>query len=269
MSERVITFEEFDVSVYMFEGIAYFRASDVTSALGYTNGSQAVKAHVNPAHTKTFDEIYTGCSSVSNVLCRTENGGNPSTGVLTKTRGFKQPTYISEAGVYELVWHSKKEVALRFREWVVTEVLPEIRKTGRFVRHEQVSLMCETDLHYKVISFVRRFFPEAVIIPGLGELQDTEEKRKDGWSKGYKSGQPDIILLNRTRSASGLALELKTPLCQRNPSTNQEAFLLAMRKCGYETLVSNCYDEIVVKILEFREASRRCFTRRQKPLSNE
>jgi prophage antirepressor-like protein len=258
MCERILAFEQFDVGVRMAEGVAYFRASDVTSALGYANGSQAVKAHVSPAYTRTFPE--TGCGSVSAVLCRTENVGNASTGVLTK--GFKQPTYISEAGVYELVWHSKKQVALRFRDWVVSEVLPEIRKNGRFVRHEQVSLLCEADLHYKVVAFVRRFFPEAVIVPGLGELQDTEEKRKDAWCKGYRSGQPDILILNRTRSASGLALELKTPLCQRSPSPNQEAFLLALQKSGFETLVSGCYDEIVVKILEFREASRRCRRRK-------
>jgi hypothetical protein len=164
--------------------------------------------------------------------------------------------------VYELVWHSKKPVALRFREWVVSEVLPEIRKTGQYVRHNQVSLMCERDLHYKVMAFIRRFFDEAVVVPGLGELQDTVAKRGDAWHKGYKGGQPDILILNRTRKASGLALELKTPLCQRSPSPEQEAFLKALRACKYETLVSNWYDEIIVKILEFREAARRCSSAR-------
>ena len=104
MSERVVTFEQFDVSVYMFKGIAYFRASDVTSALGYTNGSQAVKAHVNPAHTKTFDVVYMGCGSVSDVLCRTENAGNPSTGVLTKTRVVKRAC-TNSSGTVRKKWH--------------------------------------------------------------------------------------------------------------------------------------------------------------------
>ena len=108
--------------------------------------------------------------------------------------------------------HSKKPEALRFHRWLVEEVLPEIRKTGKYMKQQQMSLMCETDLHYKVINFIRKFFAEAVIVPGLGELQDTDAKRIDAWKKGYKSGQPDILILNRTRNASGLAIELKTPL---------------------------------------------------------
>jgi len=77
------------------------------------------------------------------------------------------------------MWHSKKPEALRFRQWLVEEVLPEIRRTGGYVRNQPVSLMCETDLHYKVVHFLRRFFAEAVMVPGLGELQDTSEKRID------------------------------------------------------------------------------------------
>ena len=117
--------------------------------------------------------------------------------------------------------------------------------------------MNETDLHYKVVHFVRKYFPEAVMVAGLGELQDSSPKRIDAWSKGYVSGQPDLMLLNRTRSFSGLAIELKTPMCQRNPSPQQNAYLERLQESGFWTLVSNCYDEIVVNILEFREESRR------------
>ena len=258
MCEIVLSFEQQEVAVCTFEGAPYFRASDVTRALGYSNGPQAVRTHVNVTHTKNIGEDYTGSSNVSDNSCFTDNVQNASTDLLRKTRGLKKPIYLDEAGVYELIWHSKKPVALRFREWVVSEVLPEIRKTGKYLKHNQVSLMCERDLHYKVMAFVRRFFDEAVVVPGLGELQDTPEKRSDAWHKGYKAGQPDILILNRTRKASGLALELKTPLCPRSPSAEQEAFLKALRDSNYETLVSNCYDEIVVKILEFREAVRRC-----------
>ena len=140
MSEQVLSFEQHEVGVCMFEGVPYFRATDVTTAMGYSNGPQAVRAHVNTANTKTFDEVYTGSSSVSadswSQVSRVSNTlsaaivQNTSTALLTRTRGLKKPTYLNEAGVYELVWHSKKPVALRFREWVLSEVLPEIRKTG-------------------------------------------------------------------------------------------------------------------------------------------
>ena len=251
LSEQVHTFEQQDVAVVVCMGTPYFRATDVTFALGYVNSTQAVRKNVSEKYVKTLTEL------------REEAAANKGSGgeFIPELQVGRPPSYISEPGVIELVWHSKKPEALRFREWVLEEVLPEIRKTGSYVRNAQMSLMCEKDLHYKVVDFIRKFFPESVLVPGLGELQDTEPKRLDAWSKGYKAGQPDILLLNRTRKTSGLALELKTPLRQRSPSPQQQAFLEALRKQKYETLLSNCYDEVVVKIIEYREAARRCIPR--------
>jgi len=70
------------------------------------------------------------------------------------------------------------------------------------------------------------------------------------------------MLLNRTRKHSGLAIELKTPMCHRSPSPQQHTYLQTLLDSGFQTLVSNCYDEIVVKILEFREEVRRCKPRK-------
>lgn len=42
-------------------------------------------------------------------------------------------TVISESGLYELVFRSSKPEAKRFRKWVTSEVLPQIRKTGGYV----------------------------------------------------------------------------------------------------------------------------------------
>ena len=39
---------------------------------------------------------------------------------------------VSESGLYELVFRSTKPEAKRFRRWVTSEVLPQIRKTGSY-----------------------------------------------------------------------------------------------------------------------------------------
>ena len=166
--------------------------------------------------------------------------------------------YLNESGVYELVFKSDMPQAVRFREWIVEVVLPDIRQTGRYVMEQQVLLMSENDLHYKVIHFIRTYWKEAVIVAGLGELQDTSAKRIESWKKGYTKGQPDILILCRTRCHSCLAIELKTPRGCGITSEEQEAFLQALKKNRYETLLSNSYDDIVVKIIEYREAVRRC-----------
>src|SRR5438128_3007726 len=48
--------------------------------------------------------------------------------------GRKQPTIcIAEAAVYKLAFRSNKPEAERFTDWIAEEVIPQIRKTGRYV----------------------------------------------------------------------------------------------------------------------------------------
>lgn len=42
------------------------------------------------------------------------------------------PPLISESGLYNMVFQSRKPEAKRFRKWVTSEVLPQLRKTGRY-----------------------------------------------------------------------------------------------------------------------------------------
>jgi prophage antirepressor-like protein len=41
-------------------------------------------------------------------------------------------TYINEEGLYRLMFHCKLPVAKKFQKWIFKEVLPTIRKTGKF-----------------------------------------------------------------------------------------------------------------------------------------
>lgn len=54
--------------------------------------------------------------------------------------GFNVPprglTIINESGMYSLIFGSKLESARRFKHWVTSEVLPSIRKTGRYSMKE-------------------------------------------------------------------------------------------------------------------------------------
>lgn len=44
----------------------------------------------------------------------------------------RYPVFINESGLYSLIFGSKLESAKRFKHWVTSEVLPSIRKTGRY-----------------------------------------------------------------------------------------------------------------------------------------
>ncbi|MGU8770392.1 BRO-N domain-containing protein [Clostridium perfringens] len=40
--------------------------------------------------------------------------------------------FLTESGIYKLIFKSKKKEAERFQDWVTDEVLPQIRKTGQY-----------------------------------------------------------------------------------------------------------------------------------------
>lgn len=63
-------------------------------------------------------------------------------GVVTAdTLGGKQDVnVVSEAGVYRLVFTSRKPVAERFKRWLAHEVIPSIRKTGAYGVNPEVEV---------------------------------------------------------------------------------------------------------------------------------
>jgi hypothetical protein len=109
----------------------------------------------------------------------------------------------------------------------------------------------EKQLHSKVVDWVRRFYPEVIIVPGLGELQKTDENRMDAWAKGYTKGQADLLILASNNTYSGMCLEFKSPLGNGSLSIAQELFLQRMYDNRFHVLVSNDYDEIIHAIMTY------------------
>ena len=120
----------------------------------------------------------------------------------------------------------------------------------------QISLMNERDLHFKVIDFVRKYYPHALLYAGLGELQDTSNKRIYAYRSGYISGQSDIIINNLHKTYNGLTIELKTPNGKGKLSDKQYSFLNMSKINGHQILISNDYDQIIKVIIEYMQDTR-------------
>lgn len=85
-----------------------FVALDVAKILGYANPKAAPAKHVYPED-----------------IVKTE---------ITDKLGRQQTVNcVNESGLYALIFGSKLESAKRFKRWVTSEVLPAIRRTGRYV----------------------------------------------------------------------------------------------------------------------------------------
>lgn len=77
--------------------------------------------------------------------------------IPTLTKGGEQKLlYINESNLYKTIFQSRKENAERFTEWVTSEVLPSIRKTGSYgvpkTTGGQIQLLAQgyTELEQKV-----------------------------------------------------------------------------------------------------------------------
>lgn len=98
-------FGESLVRVVTRDGQPWFVAVDVCRVLGIRDAHDAVKG---------LDEDEKG------------------TDVIRTPGGDQQLLIVSESGLYALILRSRKQAARKFRKWVTSEVLPTIRKTGRY-----------------------------------------------------------------------------------------------------------------------------------------
>jgi len=56
------------------------------------------------------------------------------TSIVGTPGGQQEMLTVNESGLYALIFRSRKPVARRFRKWVTSEVLPQIRERGYYVR---------------------------------------------------------------------------------------------------------------------------------------
>jgi prophage antirepressor-like protein len=86
--------------------LPWFVAADVCTALGLTNATKA--------------------------LLRLDEDEQTLITIQGKKNGNDQANIINESGLYSLILTSRKAEAKRFKKWVTAEVLPAIRKNGKY-----------------------------------------------------------------------------------------------------------------------------------------
>jgi prophage antirepressor-like protein len=103
----VFNFESHNVrTVIDDDGEIWFVAKDVCESLGISNHRDA--------------------------LTRLDDDEKDDVGITDTIGRTQQNSIINESGLYKLAFTSRKEEAKRFTKWVTSEVLPTIRKTGKY-----------------------------------------------------------------------------------------------------------------------------------------
>ena len=136
-------------------------------------------------------------------------------------------------------------------------VLPSIRITGTYncgMDHKYNEILTfkianETDLHTKVVSFIKKRYPNSIFTATLGENQDTSKKRIESYKKGYFCGSPDLIINNLHKHCTGFAIEFKNPNGNGVLSDDQSNMLQQYQNNGF--LVSNDYYYAIEQLIEY------------------
>lgn len=120
-----------EIRTVVIDGEPWFVGKDIAEVLGYSNSRKAILDHVD-------DE-----DKMDGVTIRDAIGRDQAAVV------------INESGVYALIFGSKLASAKRFKHWVTSEVLPQIRKNG---------------------SYQKRLTPEEMMRIQLGMVDDHENR---------------------------------------------------------------------------------------------
>lgn len=119
---KIMIFEGHEVEVLEVNGRALFNPKHVAECLEITDVNSSIRNFNNKQIIKVKN------SDVHNLHIRKLNNAGEN--------------FLTESGVYKLVFKSHKPNAEKFTDWVTDEVLPLLRKTGGYINN--VDLMVNT-----------------------------------------------------------------------------------------------------------------------------
>ncbi len=171
---------------------------DVALILGYTNPQKALRDHVDEED-RTVNESFTVNGTAA--------------------------TLINESGLYSLILSSKLPSAKKFKRWVTSEVLPEIRKTGAYSR-------------------IPKSYPEALrLYADEVEQKELMQKQRDEAirTKTWISDKKTATAMNTASQKSKEAEKLKIKLdLEMSYATVKKVELETGRKYNWQDLKKYC-----------------------------
>lgn len=112
----------------------------MTDIVVHTFQSQQVRTLIGPDGEPLFNlgdvAAALGIKDVSRLASRLEDDLRQTHPIQDRFGRTQNATFVTEAGLYEVVLRSDKPDAKTFRRWVTSEVLPSIRRTGAYMTPE-------------------------------------------------------------------------------------------------------------------------------------
>ena len=183
-----------EIRTVTINGEPHFVGKDVAEILEYQNGSRDINRHVDPEDrikTMVFD-------------------GNQD----------KETILINESGLYSLILSSKMPKAKKFKRWVTSEVLPEIRKTGSYTR-------------------APKSFKEALFLAYKQQEQIEELEKTKAWIGNKREAQAMNTASQKSKEVKKLQVALDLEM---SFATVKKVEKMTGRKYNWRNLKKYCQD---------------------------
>lgn len=153
-----------------------------------------------------------GIAQASKVKERLSEKGVHSIPTLT-AGGEQRLLYINESNLYKAIFHSRKENAERFTDWVTSEVLPSIRKSGGYIAGQEQ--MSDSELMAKALLVAQKQIEER-------NAQIERMRPKEIFADAVSASHQSILVG-----------ELAKILKQNGIDTGQKRLFIRLRDEGY------------------------------------
>lgn len=201
-------FRSYNVRAILIDNEPWFVAKDVAVALGYANPSDAVKQH-----------------------CRGVAKRYPILDALGRTQEVR---IIREPDLYRLIVGSTLPAAQEFEAWVFEEVLPSIRKTGKYEMQKVSSTPAQPPIREEIEA--RRFKAAQDILKTgyemaqmFGLTGNQALLKADKVTRQLSNISPMTLLEIELKSPDNEALMIATEIGKRlNPVVSAKAVNLAL-----------------------------------------
>lgn len=147
-----LNFENQALDTQVVNNELWIAATSLAKILGFGNPHQAIKSHVEACDLQKLEVTSKGV----------QNLDGPS-----RSRKTQKLNFVNESGMYALIFGSTKAEAKRFKHWVTSTVLPQIRKTGSYSVNQPPAI---TDADWQRYS-------RSMTIPEMAAFTDHSEQQ--------------------------------------------------------------------------------------------
>ena len=171
----------------------WFASKDVADILGYANGRDAIRKHVDEE-----DKGVANCDTLG---------------------GAQEISIINESGLYSLVFASKLPAAKQFKHWVTSEVLPTLRKHQVYTTPEMAEkILQDPDTIIRILQEIKSEREKRI----AAEEKNRADAPKVLFADSVAQAESDILIG-----------ELAKLLKQNGVETGQNRLYDRLRKDGY------------------------------------